>query len=95
MDDYITKPFQPEALYEKIHGFVFPSWCKFAKNSPVKRIAILASGAGSNAANIIEYVRSKKIAEVVLIACNQNYLRNFLWTDIFDNVGSVTAGPRS
>jgi two-component system, sensor histidine kinase len=25
MDDYITKPFQPEALYEKIHGFVFPS----------------------------------------------------------------------
>jgi PAS domain S-box-containing protein len=25
MDDYITKPFQPEVLYEKIHGFVFPS----------------------------------------------------------------------
>ncbi len=37
----------------------------------MKRIAILASGAGSNAANIIDYVRSKKIAEVVLIASNK------------------------
>lgn len=25
MDDYVTKPFQPEALYEKIRGFIFPS----------------------------------------------------------------------
>jgi phosphoribosylglycinamide formyltransferase 1 len=38
----------------------------------VKRIAILASGAGSNAANIIDYFRSKEIADVVLIASNKS-----------------------
>ncbi len=37
----------------------------------MKRIAILASGAGSNAANIIDYFRSKEIADVVLIASNK------------------------
>ena len=37
----------------------------------MKRIAILASGAGSNAANIISYFESKKIAEVVLVASNK------------------------
>jgi phosphoribosylglycinamide formyltransferase-1 len=37
----------------------------------VKRIAILASGAGSNAANILDYFKSKPIAEVVLIASNK------------------------
>jgi len=25
MDDYVSKPFQPEMLYEKIHGFIFRS----------------------------------------------------------------------
>jgi CheY-like chemotaxis protein len=25
MDDYVSKPFQPELLYEKIHGFIFHS----------------------------------------------------------------------
>jgi CheY-like chemotaxis protein len=25
MDDYVSKPFQPELLYEKIHGFIFRS----------------------------------------------------------------------
>jgi phosphoribosylglycinamide formyltransferase-1 len=38
----------------------------------VKRIAILASGAGSNAANILSYFQSKQIAEVVLIASNKS-----------------------
>jgi phosphoribosylglycinamide formyltransferase-1 len=38
----------------------------------VKRIAILASGAGSNAANIIEYFKSNAAAEVVLIASNKS-----------------------
>jgi phosphoribosylglycinamide formyltransferase-1 len=38
----------------------------------VKRIAILASGAGSNAANIIEYFKSNAGAEVVLIASNKS-----------------------
>ncbi len=37
----------------------------------MKRIAILASGAGSNAANIIEYFKSLAVAEVVLIATNK------------------------
>jgi phosphoribosylglycinamide formyltransferase-1 len=36
----------------------------------VKRIAILASGAGSNAANIIEYFKAKSTARVALIATN-------------------------
>jgi phosphoribosylglycinamide formyltransferase-1 len=35
-----------------------------------KRIAIFASGAGTNAANIISYFKQKKTAEVVLIVCN-------------------------
>lgn len=38
----------------------------------MKRIAILASGAGSNAANIIQYFKSKSIAEVVLVASNKS-----------------------
>jgi len=38
----------------------------------VKRIAILASGAGSNAANILHYFKSKPVAEVVLIASNKS-----------------------
>jgi phosphoribosylglycinamide formyltransferase-1 len=38
----------------------------------LKRITILASGAGSNAANIIDYFRSKEIADVVLIASNKS-----------------------
>jgi phosphoribosylglycinamide formyltransferase-1 len=37
----------------------------------VKRIAILASGAGSNAANIIAYFKSRSVLEVVLIASNK------------------------
>jgi phosphoribosylglycinamide formyltransferase-1 len=37
----------------------------------VKRIVILASGAGSNAANIIEFFKSSSVAEVVLIASNK------------------------
>ncbi len=37
----------------------------------MKRIAILASGAGSNAANIIQYFKSKSIAEVALVASNK------------------------
>jgi|SRR6478735_5250030 len=37
---------------------------------PQKRIAIFASGAGTNAANIIGYFRQKQTAEVVLIVCN-------------------------
>jgi len=37
----------------------------------VKRIAIIASGAGSNAANILDYFKSKDVAEVVLIASNK------------------------
>ena len=37
----------------------------------MKRIAILASGAGSNAANIIQYFKSKSIVEVVLVASNK------------------------
>ena len=37
----------------------------------MKRIAILASGAGSNAANILDYFKSKDVAEVVLIASNK------------------------
>jgi len=35
-----------------------------------KRIAIFASGAGTNAANIIQYFKQKQTAEVVLIVCN-------------------------
>lgn len=38
----------------------------------MKRIAILASGAGSNAANILDYFESKSVAEVVLIASNKS-----------------------
>jgi phosphoribosylglycinamide formyltransferase-1 len=38
----------------------------------VKRIAILASGAGSNAANIIQYFKSKSIVEVALVASNKS-----------------------
>jgi phosphoribosylglycinamide formyltransferase-1 len=38
----------------------------------VKRIAILASGAGSNAANILDYFKSKPVAQVVLIASNKS-----------------------
>jgi len=38
----------------------------------LKRIAILASGAGSNAANIIDYFESKSVAEVVLVASNKS-----------------------
>ena len=38
----------------------------------MKRIAILASGAGSNAANIIQYFKSNPIAEVVLVASNKS-----------------------
>lgn len=38
----------------------------------MKRIAILASGAGSNAANIIAYFKSRSVAEVVLIASNKS-----------------------
>ncbi|MFM2201604.1 MAG: hypothetical protein RL040_804 [Bacteroidota bacterium] len=37
----------------------------------MKRIAILASGAGSNAANILEHFKSKSVAEIVLIASNK------------------------
>ncbi len=37
----------------------------------MKRIAIFASGAGSNAANIIECFKSSSVAEVVLIASNK------------------------
>ncbi len=37
----------------------------------MKRIAILASGAGSNASNILEHFNSKSVAEVVLIASNK------------------------
>jgi phosphoribosylglycinamide formyltransferase-1 len=36
----------------------------------LKRIAIFASGTGTNAANIITYFKQKKTAEVVLIVCN-------------------------
>ena len=38
----------------------------------MKRIAILASGAGSNAANIMDYFKSKSIVEVVLVASNKS-----------------------
>lgn len=38
----------------------------------MKRIAILASGAGSNAANIIDYFKTKSVVEVVLIASNKS-----------------------
>lgn len=38
----------------------------------MKRIAILASGAGSNAANIIEYFRANSVADVALIATNKS-----------------------
>ena len=37
----------------------------------MKRIAILASGAGSNAANIIDYFKSGSVAQVVLVASNK------------------------
>lgn len=38
----------------------------------MKRIAILASGAGSNAANILSHFKSNSVAEVVLIASNKS-----------------------
>ena len=38
----------------------------------MKRIAILASGAGSNAANIIDHFESKSVAKVVLVASNKS-----------------------
>lgn len=37
----------------------------------VKKIAIFASGSGTNAENIIRYFQSKKTAEVVLVLCNK------------------------
>ena len=37
----------------------------------MKRIAILASGAGSNTANILSYFKTKEFAEIVLIASNK------------------------
>lgn len=37
---------------------------------PHRRIAIFASGTGSNAANILRYFEQKKTAEIVLIVCN-------------------------
>ena len=37
----------------------------------VKRIAILASGSGSNAQRIMEYFRGSALAEVVLVGCDQ------------------------
>jgi phosphoribosylglycinamide formyltransferase-1 len=49
----------------------FKHCCNIAEILYVKRIAILASGAGSNAANIIQYFKSKSIAEVVLVASNK------------------------
>ena len=35
-----------------------------------KNIAIFASGAGTNAANIIQYFKKKQTATVALIVCN-------------------------
>lgn len=40
------------------------------KDQP-KKIAILASGSGTNAENIIRYFQQKKSAEVVLVLCNK------------------------
>lgn len=36
----------------------------------LKKIAIFASGTGSNAANILRYFEQKKTAEIILIVCN-------------------------
>jgi phosphoribosylglycinamide formyltransferase 1 len=41
------------------------------ENHKVKRIVILASGAGSNAANLLGYFKTSNTAEVVLIASNK------------------------
>lgn len=41
------------------------------KNSTLKHLVIFASGAGSNAQQIINYFRNSTIAKVVLVACNK------------------------
>lgn len=41
-----------------------------AQKKSLNRIAILASGAGSNAANILEYFKNSNLVKVVLIATN-------------------------
>jgi phosphoribosylglycinamide formyltransferase-1 len=56
---------------KKSTGSSLPVDLLLRKNN-VKRVAILASGAGSNAANILSYFRGSDKMEVVLIASNRS-----------------------
>lgn len=51
---------------------IFESLCYFWKNR-MKRIAVFASGSGSNAENIARYFQEKPIAEVSLILSNNSH----------------------
>lgn len=42
----------------------------YMSKNPLKKIAVFASGTGTNAANIVRYFGEKKTAEIVLIVCN-------------------------
>jgi phosphoribosylglycinamide formyltransferase 1 len=53
------------------HQYHSSSHLRSAMNRHRKRIAILASGSGTNAQRLIEYFKESPLAEVVLVGCDQ------------------------
>lgn len=68
----ISIPLGQFPFFKRYIGRIFSRFSgKRKANTPITRVAIFASGAGSNAAKIIEHFKKNQHVRIVLVVCNK------------------------